>query len=232
METLNKARVKEVSEKIQTFLDKLSEEEGIKITMNGGRFTPYSFTLKVDGKLLTDGGLRFVDDRSNVVADLNARRDGISFTTPHFIGSVWRFASSGLVRVEEYAAKNRKYPYICSVYGEDRRIKATASSFLKGKEIPMPSTATFILWFTKDVEDDCITRLEEDICDSVNDFISVKFDGDHFIDEFFDVCGEYFDKHIGKKAPMSIRNLTADLYRLLFDENNVKGALECLKKNL
>lgn len=234
METLTKARVKEVSEKIQTFLDKLSEEEGIKMTMNGGAFTPSSFILKIDGKLLTDEGLRFVDDRSNSVADLSARRDGISFTTPHFIGSVWRFASSGLVRVEEYSTKNRKYPYICSVYGEDKRIKATASSFLRGKEIPMPSTATFLLWFITDVEDDRITQLEEDTCDSVNDFISVKFDGDHFIDEFFDACGEYFDKHIAgkKKATKKVEYLTADLYRLLINENNVKGALECLEENL
>lgn len=233
METLTKARVKEVAEKIQTFLDKLSETEGIKMTMNGGRFTPDSFTLKIDGKLLTEGGLRFVDDRSNDVADSNARLDGISFSTPHFIGSVWNFTSTGLVRVEEYSTKNRKYPYICSVYGEDKRIKATASSFIRGKEVPMPSADTFFLWFVTDVEDDCITQKVEDTCDSVNDFISVRFDGDHSLDEFFDLCGKYFDKHIlGKRPTKKVELLAKELYKILIENNNVKGALEHLRENL
>lgn len=237
MEGFNKARVREVSDKIQTFLDKLSKEEGIQMTMNGGKFSADRFTLKIDGKLLAEDGSRVVSEATNATADLYAKRDGISFTTPHFIGSVWRFKSSGLVRAEEYSTKNRKYPYICSVYGESKRIKAMAGSFKSGQEVPMPSTATFLLWFTTDVEDDRVTQLEEDICDNVNDFISVRFDGNAFIDEFFDSCGEYFDRYLGgRKVTMEVtkatNRLAGELYQKLLVENNVEAALTRLKEEL
>lgn len=222
-----------MSDKIQTYLDKLSKEEGIQMTMAGGRFTADSFTLKIDGKLLAEDGMRVVSDNTNATADLYAKRDGISFTTPHFIGSVWRFKSSGLVRVEEYSTKNRKYPYICSVYGDDRRIKAAAASFKSGQEVPMPSTATFLLWFITDVEDDRVTQFEENTCDNVNDFISVRFDGNPLIEEFFGSCGDYFDRYLdGRKATKGTNRLAGELYQKLLVENSVEAALTRLKEEL
>lgn len=237
MGDFNKARIKEVSDKIQTFLDKLSKEEGIQMTMAGGRFSADSFTLKIDGKLLSEDGMRAVSDSTNATADLYAKRDGISFTTPHFIGSIWRFKSSGLVRVEEYSTKNRKYPYICSVYEDGRRIKATAGSFKSGQEVPMPSTSTFLLWFITDVEDDRVTKLEEETCDNVNDFISVRFDGSSLIEEFFDSCGEYFDRYLGgRKVSIEVtkatNRLAGELYQKLLVENSVEAALTRLKEEL
>jgi len=233
METLSVTRVREVSDKIQTFLDKLSEEEGLQMTMAGGKVGADTFTLKISGKLLDEHGMRVISDSTNTAADLYAKRDGISFTTPHFIGSVWRFKSSGLVRVEEYSTKNRKYPYICSVYEDGRRIKATAGSFKSGQEVPMPSTATFLLWFITDVEDDRVTQLEEETCDNVNDFLSVRFDGNPLIEDFFDSCGDYFDRYLdGRKATKAANRLTDELYRKLLVENNVEAALTRLKEEL
>lgn len=232
MGDFNRTRIREVSDKIQTFLDKLSKEEGIQMTMAGGKFSADSFTLKIDGKLLAEDGSRVVSKATNIDADLAARRDGISYSTPHFIGSVWRFSSSGLVRVEEYSSKNRRYPYICSVYGESKRIKATALSF--SSEVKMPDAEKFFIWFTTDVEEDCVTQADEEICDNVNDFVSVRFDGVGAIDKFYDLCGEYFDKYIAdaKRIPKGVEALCKELYKKLIVENNVTAAVDYLAANL
>ena len=231
MEDLSKSRVKEVSDKIQTFLDKLSKEEGIQMTMAGGKFNADSFTLKIDGKLLAEDGSRVISKASNIDADWAAKRAGISYSTPHFIGSIWRFRSSGLVRVEEYSSKNRKYPYICSVYEDGRRIKAPSLSFTE--EVPMPTEEKFLTWFTTDVEDDRVTRIDEETCDNVNDFLSVRFDGNKYLEEFFVSCGDYFDRYLdGRKVTKAISRLASELYQKLLVENNVEAALTRLKEEL
>lgn len=234
MEGFTTTRVKAVSDKIQALLDELSKEEGIQMTMAGGKFTPDSFTLKIAGKLLDSDGSRYVSEVSNTYADGAARHDGISFSTPHFIGSVWRFKSSGLVCVEEYSRKNRKYPYICSVYGERRRIKASAGSFMDGEEVKMPSHGDFYVWFVTDVESDAITPQDEETSDNVNDYISCRYEKATSLEKFYQLCSKYYDNYVDgvKVISPEVRDLAYSLYDSLIINNNVEAAIKVIRKHL
>lgn len=231
MEAFNKRRIKEVSDKIQALLDKLGKDEGIELKMAGGNFSQDSFTLKVSGKLLNESGSKVISEATHAMADRAATTSGISYSTPHFIGSVWNFRSSGLVRVEEYTPKNRKYPFICKVYEEDRRVKATALSF--NNEVPMPSEEDFHLWLITDVESDAITKKVEDIYDRVNDFVSVSFEGDAWIDPFYEECGYFYDTLIeGKKDIDIYMAVSSILYGYVIKDKNLKSATEYLRSVL
>ena len=172
------------------------------------------------------------------MADRAAIASGISYSTPHFIGSVWNFRSSGLVRVEEYTPKNRKYPFICKVYEEDRRVKATALSF--NDEVPMPNEEDFHLWFVTDVESDAISKKVEDICDRVNDFVSVAFEGDSWRDPLFEACGDFYDTRIegydtrieGRKYTDVYKAVSVILYGYVIKNRDLKRATEYLRSAL
>ena len=234
MEGFTTTRVKAVSDRIQALLDELSKEEGIQMTMAGGKFTPDSFTLKISGKLLDSDGSRYVSEASNTDADWAAHQDGISYSTPHFIGSVWRLKSSGLVCVEEYSCKNRKYPYICMVYGECRRIKAASGSFKSGEEVKMPTAESFYVWFVTDVESDAITKIAEETCDNVNDYISCRYESATNLEKFYDLCGKYYDSHIDglKKVPREAQDLSNYLYESLIKNHDVEASIKIIRKYL
>ena len=234
MEGFNRTQIKEVSDKIQTFLNELSKEEGIQMTMAGGKFSADNFTLKIDGKLLAEDGSRVVSESTNAKVDLYAKLDGISFTTPHFIGSVWRFKSSGLVCVEEYSKKNRKYPYICSVYGEQKRIKVTPGSFKAGVEVKMPTVEDFYIWFVTDVESDTITKEDEETYDNVNDYISCRYERVTLLEKFYDLCGKYYDRYLGevKKVSREAKDLSDSLYDSLIKNNDVEASIKIIRKYL
>ena len=234
MEGFNKARVMEVSDKIQALLNELAKEEGIQMSMAGGKFTADSFTLKISGKLLEADGSRFISKSTNIDADWAARRDDISYSTPHFIGSVWRFRTSGLVCVEEYSKKNRKYPYICSVYGEGRRIKAAPGSFKTGEEVKMPTAENFYVWFVTDVESDAITQIAEETCDNVNDYISCRYESATNLEKLYDLCGKYYDRYLEgvKKVPREAQDLSNSLYESLIKNNDVEASINIIRKHL
>ena len=229
MKELNRERVKEVSDKIQTFLDKLSEEEGIKMTMNGGRFTADSFTLKIAGKLLDEEtGAVVISDASNSIADRAAREKGISFKAPHIIGSVWNFRSSGLVNVIDYSSKNRKYPFIVKTYEDGRRLKAAASSFTS--EVVPPTREEFYKWFTIDPDDDAVSPKDEAICDRVNDYVSCRFMDNASLDGLFDACSEYYDSVSGKES--KDRDVAANAFLYLIEQGNLMMAEAYIRKQL
>lgn len=234
MEGFNRTQIKEVSDKIQTFLNELSKEEGIQMSMAGGRFSADSFTLKISGKLLESDGSRFISNSTNADADWAARQDGVSYSTPHFIGSVWRFKSTGLVCVEEYSKKNRKYPYICSVYGEQKRIKATSGSFKAGVEVKMPTVEDFYIWFVTDVESDAITKEDEETCDNVNDYISCRYERVTLLEKFYNLCGTYYDRYLEgpKKFPRETKDLSKLLYDSLIKNNDVEASIKIIRKYL
>ena len=234
MEGFNKARVMEGSDKIQALLNELAKEEGIQMSMAGGKFTADSFTLKISGKLLDSDGSRYVSEASNMDADWAAHRDGISYSTPHFIGSVWRLKSSGLVCVEEYSRKNRKYPYICTVYGERRRIKAASGSFKSGEEVKMPTLGAFYVWFVTDVESDAITQQDEETCDNVNDYISCRYEKATSLEKFYTLCGQYYDSYIDgvKRISPEVRDLADSLYDSLIKNHDVEASIKIIRKHL
>lgn len=193
-----------VRDKVQEALKAVSKELGVSLQVKGGRFVSDKLTLTIEGILVDEEGSRVVSDQSNRRADEAARRRGIRFSGPHFIGSVWNLSKTGLCMVTDYVSRNRHYPFIISSYETGKTFKAGEFSFMSGSEIPMPTEKEFEIWFTTDIEDDTLPQEVEETYDRVNDYMSVKFP-----DEFFECCGELFDKGLAK-------TICSNVYDMLF----------------
>lgn len=187
----NRSNAREISNRIQEALDSISGELGLTLKMDGGRFFADKLTLKVEVTIQNEDGGRMISDQTNGRADRKAKSSGISFKAPHFIGSVWELSGrAGLCKVVDYKSKNRSYPFIVEAYESGKRFKAGSSSFHMGRELVPPTDIEFMKWFTIDVEDDTISPEDEEICDRINEYMSVAYPSE----EFFDACGKIYDK--------------------------------------
>ena len=54
----------------------------------------------------------------------------------------------------------------------------------------------FMKWFTLDVEDDTISPEDEEICDRINEYMSVAY----YSEEFFNACGEIYERGFAKSV--------------------------------
>ena len=88
----NRSNAREISSQIQEVLDNLSEELGLTLKMDGGRFSADKLTLKVEITIQDEDGGRKISDQTNGRADREAKSAGISFKSPHFIGSIWNLS--------------------------------------------------------------------------------------------------------------------------------------------
>lgn len=202
----NRSNSREISSHIQEVLDNLSDELGLILKVEGGRFSSDKLTLKVEVTIKNEDGGRMISDQTNGRADREAKSYGISFKSPHFIGSIWDLNGRvGLCKVVDYKSKNRNYPFIVEEYGTGKRFKAGSSSFRTGRELVQPTDIEFMKWFTMDVEDDTISQEDEKICDRVNDYMSVAYPSE----EFFNACGEILDKGFAK-------SIWGGVYSMLF----------------
>lgn len=201
----NRSNAREISDRIQEALDTLSGELGLTFKMDGGRFSADKLTLKVEVTIQNEDGGRMISDQTLGRADRAATSEGISFKAPHFIGSIWELKRTGLCKVVDYKSKNRSYPFIVEAYESGKRFKAGSYSFCMGKELVPPTDIEFMKWFTLDVEDDTISQEDEEICDRINDYMSVAYPSE----EFFDACGEIFDKGLAN-------TIWSGIYSMLF----------------
>lgn len=187
----NRSNAREISSRVQELLDNLSDELGLTLKMDGGRFSADKLTLKVEVTIQNEDGGRMISDQTNGHADREAKSEGISFKAPHFIGSIWNLnGKAGLCKVVDYKSKNRSYPFIVESYESGERFKVGSYSFLMGKELVPPTDIEFMKWFTLDVEDDTISQEDEEICDRINEYMSVAYPSE----EFFDACSEVLEK--------------------------------------
>lgn len=202
----NRSNARELSNRIQEALDTLSEELGLTLKMDGGRFSSDKLTLKVEVTIQNEDGSRMISDQTNGHADREAKLSGITFKAPHFIGSIWELSGrADLCKVVDYKSKNRSYPFIVESYESGKRFKAGSYSFRTGKELAPPTDVEFMKWFTLDVEDDTISPEDEEICDRVNEYMSVAYHSE----EFFDACGEIYDKGLAS-------TIWGGIYSMLF----------------
>ena len=218
----NRSNAREISNRIQEVLDNLSDELGLTLKMDGGRFSDDKLTLKVEVTIQNEDGGRMISDQTNGRADREAKSEGISFKAPHFIGSIWKLSGrAGLCKVVDYKSKNRSYPFIVEAYESGKRFKAGSSSFRMGKELVPPTDIEFMKWFTLDVEDDTISPEDEEICDRINEYMSVAYPSE----EFFDACGEIFDKGLAN-------TIWGNIYSMLFQNgaslNEVTNHLQAI----
>lgn len=193
-----------IRDKVQEALKSISKELGVSFQVQNGKFDSDKFTFTLEGVLIDDEGSRVISDLTNVRADEAARRLGIGFSGPHFIGSVWKLPKAGLCMVTEYVSRNRHYPFYVYSYETEKTLKAGEFAFASGSEVPMPTEMEFKIWFTTDIEDDIHSQEVEEIYDRVNDYMSVKFPA-----EFFECCGALFDMGVTK-------TLSANMYKMLF----------------
>lgn len=202
----NRSNAREISNRIQEALDNLSDELGLTLKMDGGRFSADKLTLKVEVTIQNEDGGRMISDQTNGRADREAKSEGISFKTPHFIGSIWNLSGrAGLCKVVDYKSKNRSYPFIVEAYESGKRFKTGGSSFRMGKELVPPTDIEFMKWFTLDVEDDTISPEDEEICDRINEYMSVAYPSE----EFFNACGEIYDRGLAS-------TIWGGIYSMLF----------------
>lgn len=193
----NRSNVREISGRIQEVLDTLSEELGITLKMDGGRFSSDKLTLKVEVTIQNEDGGRMISDRTNELADRKAKSEGISFKAPHFIGSIWELSGKiGLCKVVDYKRTNRLYPFIVTSYESGKKFKVGSYTFCMSKELAPPTDIEFMKWFTLDVEDDTISPEDEEICDRINEYMSVAY----YSEEFFNACGEIYDRGFAKSV--------------------------------
>lgn len=195
---------KEISSRIQEALDTISSEFGLSLKMAGGRFTDDKLNLRIEVTIPDEDGGRVISEQTVGRADRAVEAHGISFKAPHFIGSIWELkGKAGLCKVVDYKSKNRSYPFIVESYETGKQFKAGAYSFMMGSELTPPTEIEFMKWFTLDVEDDAISPEDEEICDRINEYMSVAYPSE----EFFDVCGEIFDKGIAETIWGGIYNM-------------------------
>lgn len=218
MRKFTKENARNVADMLREKLEGLGKEQGLHFALHGGTFTDDEVTLKIKVKLVdADGGL-VVGDSTNSMADIFAECNGIRYSTPHFIGSLWK-TSSGVAKVIEYKRNNKKYPVIIMVDGVRR--KAAAGIFRD--ELKRPDVEEFHIWYTIDPDDDCTTHEQEVICDRVGEYMVAAFGGDLY-DDFLDMCEKHFLTGVAE-------DVSAKVYYHLFTLGEaLKDVIEYQKK--
>lgn len=176
--------VKVLTDALQNKLEALGAELGLDIKITKAGYTDYKCTISMTAYVSDDKGGVKVDDSTLSVVDTMADIDGIKYSTPHFINSLWRIAGS-IYKVIDYNSRNRSYPYI--VVGSDgKRHKCPKTSFTI--EVKAPTENEFKVWFTIDPDDDSVSKKNEEICDRVSEYMSAAYPK-----EVYDVCCEIYE---------------------------------------
>lgn len=191
--TFTKDSATDAVNKVREQLALLGVAEKMQFRITNGKYTDDTLTFKVTVKLLNEDGKEVVGDSSNNRADSFAAEHGISYSTPHFIGSIWR-ASGKLARVIDINPRNRKYPII--IMKEGVRRKATAAFFTD--HVKQPTAEEFHIWYTIDPDDDAVTRFQERTCDEVTEYMNAAFEGDTF-DTFMDECERHYTSGLAER---------------------------------
>lgn len=191
----NRSIAREVAERIQSSLVALGEELGIEISTGSGTFDSGKFTVKLECRCIGGDGSIKASSSLSYLANSSAERNKIP-VEGDIIGSIWKVRDS-IVRVVDYSTKSRRYPYqLHTLEGKSSRCNG---DFLKaGMQLHKPTLAEFKVWFTVDPDDDKCTNEEVDICDNVNDYMTMALPGKDG-DKFFSLAGILFEKNLAKK---------------------------------
>lgn len=218
MRKFTKENARNAADMLREVIEDLGKEQGLHFALNGGTFTDDEVVLKIKVKLVDEDGGWVVGDSTNSMADRFAERNGIKYSTPHFIGSLWKI-SSGVAKVIEYKRNNKKYPVIIMVDGVRR--KAAAGIFRE--ELKKPDVEEFHTWYTIDPDDDCTTREQEAICDRVSEYMEAAFGGDLY-DDFLEICEKHFLTGVAEAVSAKV------YYHLFTLGNTLKDVIEYQKK--
>lgn len=208
IESFNRSNVRELSDELQKRLDAISKELGINLQMAGARYSDDKVTYRVEATIISDSGTTKVSDSHHSHADTMVRMNGLEFTSPHFIGSIWK-KGSDIFRVTDYVSKRSRYPIVCQKAGSNK-VKC-AISFLKGaEELTQPDFLDFETWFLVDPEDDRVSQKDVDAYDRVDDYMNGLIEEQ----EFFDAVDE-----LAKCRKRTIKQTVPFVYQMLFEKN-------------
>lgn len=208
IESFSRSNVRELSDELQKRLDAISKELGINLQMSGARYSDDKVTYRVEATIISDSGTIKVSDSHHNYTDSMVRISGLEFTSPHFIGSIWK-KDSDIFRVTDYVSKRRKYPIVCQK--TDSNKVRCAVSFLKGaEELTQPDFLDFETWLLVDPEDDRVLQKDVDAYDRVDDYMSGLIEEQ----EFFDAVDE-----LAKCQKRTIKRTAPLVYRMLFERN-------------
>lgn len=212
----NRSTVKEIADRIQSSLASVAEEFGIELNVNGGKFDAGKFTLKLDGILTSEGGVIVAPEGKHSMADYEFTSKKVSLVG-HAIGSMWNIRGE-IYTVIDFVAKRPKYPF--QLKRVDGRLSKCAIGFLsQGTQMVKPTESEFITWFTVDPDSDAVVESDVEICDRVNDYLSLTLD-ELGCDRLFNLVDSMNEKFKGKK----LENYAKESYRILFHES--EGALK------
>ena len=203
---------------IREALNKVGEDNGYKVILSRGTYKDDEITIRVKVKLLDEGGEVIVGGSTNKLADKYAERNLISYSTPHFIGSIWRISGS-IAKVVGFNSRNRKYPVLVEVDGVIK--KASDISFRE--ELSMPLFKDFKVWYTIDPEDDRLTATEEITYDRVEEYMDAMFGKSPLFDEFMDEC----ERHLLKNFAIAT-GVAENIYKKLFLESTTNPLEEVI----
>ena len=188
-----RSRVREVSERIQSSLDELSEELGIELTLNGGNFTSATFKLNLEGRMRDTDGKLMATAATHALADSAAKSVGL-VVEGSLIGSFWKIKGT-VYTVLDYKTKRPKYPL--SLKTSDGEVRKSAVGFLKqGKQLLPPTMEDFYKWLVIDPDEDSVRESDVEIVDRVQEYFETVYSDN---EKFLDAASEFTERGISKK---------------------------------
>ena len=181
---MERAEVLNLMSKLEKLLGEFAKENNMEFKHEGVRYSSTQFHSKFIFSALDENKERVVDEFENDRANETASCERLKFVG-NIIGSRW-IVKDLCYKVVGYKPRKKRHFIIQTLEGKEYCSFAT---FLgQGYQLVPPTKADFKKWLSiDDIENDAISRKDEDIYNKVKDYVSNMDDAGDDVERLFQV---------------------------------------------
>ena len=181
---MERAEVLNLMSKLEKLLGEFAKENNIEFKHEGVRYSSTQFHSKFIFSALDENKERVVDEFENDRANETASCECLKFVG-NIIGSRW-IVKDLCYKVVGYKPRKKRHFIIQTLEGKEY---CSFASFLgQGYQLVLPTKDQFKKWLSiDDIENDAISRKDEDIYNKVNDYVSNMDDAGDDVERLFQV---------------------------------------------
>lgn len=181
---MERAEVLNLMSKLEKLLGEFAKENNIEFRHEGVKYTSTQFHSKFIFSALDENKERVVDEFENNRANVTASLECLKFVG-NIIGSRW-IVNDLCYKVTGYKPRKKRHFLVQTLDGKE--YCSFASFLCQGYQLVLPTKAEFKKWLSiDDIENDAISRKDEDIYNKVNDYVSNMDDAGDDVERLFDV---------------------------------------------
>lgn len=189
---MERAGVENIVEKLKVVLNKFAKENNLELEVGRTTYSEVKLTSSITFREKSESGTKKFSDYEIECSNLKAKMAGVKFVGD-MLGSKF-MVDEICYHIVGFTPRSRKYCFLVNT-SDGRRLKSSVGSFKVGSQLVAPTITEFKKWLSiEDIEDDRISREDEEIYNKVNDWVSYM----DFNDDVSEAIFELIDKKTKK----------------------------------